>query len=141
MTDMRHWPRIYVAAPFDDRYYVRAVHAKLVLAELRPTSTWANANEDENWEDDEAIHAASVENTTQIATSDAMLVIARPGAGGEMFAEVARAQTWGKPIFWVGRRILSAFKPGVFRFGDCMMAVRDEEVEKAIALMAKELAR
>jgi hypothetical protein len=138
----RDWPRIYVCAPFDDRVYVRSVHAQLVESGLKPMSTWANASEDENWSDEEAVRLATFENTSQMATSDAMLVIARPGAGGEMFAEIARAQTWGKPIFWVGRRILSAFRPGVFRLGDCDdHASRDEEVAKAIAMMKKELAR
>lgn len=127
MSDLRGWPRIYVCAPFDDRVYVRSVHALLVESELRPMSTWANANEDENWEDEEAVRLASLENVSQMATSDAMLVIARPGAGGEMYAEVARAITWGKPIFWVGRRILSAFRPGVFRFGDCVSKPVQEE--------------
>jgi len=153
MNTHRDWPRIYVAAPFEDREYVRCVHKLLVEAELRPTSTWANACVDENWDDEEAIRRALVENTNQLCVSDAMLVIARPRAGGEMFAEAAKALHYGKPIFWVGRRILSAFRPGVFRFGDCMSpdslgpwayyktAERDEEVGKAIAAMKRELAR
>lgn len=147
MSDMRHWTRIYVAAPFQDKLYVRnVVHRKLVEAELRPVSTWANSDAEEDFQDEQVLANAICENDTQLACCDAVLVLARPGAGGEMFAEARIALVWGKPVFWVGRRVLTTFRRGVVRFADmgkCVLAsggAFEREIDRAIAAIKGELA-
>src|SRR5262249_18320094 len=115
---MKHnLPHVYVAAPYADRMLVRDVHVKLVEAGMVPASNWANSNVPGDLQP-EATARPIHQNDTSIAVSDAVLVLARPGAGGEMFCEVTRALVWGTPVYWVGRRILSAFRPGVRLFGD-----------------------
>lgn len=109
---------VYVAAPYADAPVVRALHAALAAQRLKPTSTWADkavgtdlaARADVDL--DEA-RATLAQNDADLASADAVLVLARPGVGGEMFAEIRWAIGAGIPVIWVGRRILSAFRPGV----------------------------
>jgi hypothetical protein len=64
----------------------------------------------------EPLQEEAAQNDKDLMSSDALLVLARDGAGGEMFAEVALARMVGMPIHWVGDRfILSAFRAGVVR--------------------------
>lgn len=113
---------VYVAAPYADAPAVREVHGRmLALGSLRPTSSWAmRATGPERLESlsiDEIASAIEC-NDRDLFDSDAMLVLARSNVGGEMFAEVARALAAAIPIVWVGRRILSTFRPGVFVVDD-----------------------
>lgn len=113
---------VYVAAPYADAPAVREVHGRmLALGSLRPTSSWAmRATGPERLESMALldIHSAIECNDRDLADSDAMLVLARSNAGGEMFAEVARALAQDIQIVWVGRRILSTFRPGVLIVDD-----------------------
>lgn len=108
--------QIYVAAPYADAPMVRAVHVRLVALGLAFTSTWAEAArgaEDFSALTPEGLRAAALENNRGIDDADAMLVLARDGAGGEMFAEARYALTLGIPVLWCGRRILSSWRDGV----------------------------
>src|SRR5205085_2010907 len=57
-------------------------------------------------------------NDADLRSSDIVLVVARDGVGGEMFAEASMAIAIGKTVLWCGRRILSAFRPGVVLVDD-----------------------
>ena len=113
---------------------VREVHARLIDAHIRPTSSWAQAaggalESLESVPPHERQSAIEL-NDKDIACSNAMLVLARANAGGEMFCEVARAGYYGLKIYWVGRTVLSAYRQGVKR---CL------DVNAAIAAMKEDL--
>src|SRR4051812_47303326 len=114
--------RIYVAAPYEDAMAVRDVHALLRRLGFDCTSSWAeNARgpEDLTSLSFEAIRSLAEQNDADVMAADLVLVRARLGAGGEMFAEARWAIEKGKRVFWVGRkRILSAYRLGVVLFDD-----------------------
>lgn len=88
---------------------------------LVPTSTWAEEQiGPENFAQYtvEQLRAIAFSNDGDILRSNSMLVLARPGAGGEMFAEARFALQHEKAVFWVGRRTLSAWRRGVIRCHD-----------------------
>lgn len=118
---------VYVAAPFADGAFVREhVHPLLEQHGITPTSTWVHAAhgpEDFARFAPDALAAAAEQNDHDIHRSAALLVIARHGAGGEMFAEARYALALRKPVIWVGRLILSAWRPGVERVEDLDGAV------------------
>ncbi|WP_394825007.1 hypothetical protein [Pendulispora albinea] len=125
---------IYVAAPYEDALLVREVHARLRACGCIYTSTWAeNARGAENFalSTVDELREITRLNDDGIDMSDAMLVIARPGAGGEMFAEVRYALERQIPVYWVGRRILSTFRPGV---------TLCESIDDAVARVTAEVA-
>lgn len=107
--------KVYVAAPYGRREYVRIVHDWLMEAGLEPCSSWAYSELPEDFSDAAVIEAAIEENDMALEEAEAVLVLAFDGEGGEMFAEVARAIDDDVPVFWVGRRILSAYREGVHR--------------------------
>lgn len=113
---------VYVAAPFADGAFVREhVHERLASVGATPTSTWVHASagpEDFSRYTIEALREAAARNDADIRRSDVVLALARDGAGGEMFAEVRYALEIGRPVLWVGRRILSAWRVGVVRCDD-----------------------
>ncbi len=124
--------RIYVAAPYDDAELVRGVHARLRAMGCTPTSQWASkatAPEDFGSMTPEEISAVAKGNDRDVLSSEMVLVIARAGAGGEMFAEARFASCHSVPIVWVGRLTLSAWRKGVTRCADL------EEGMKAIRLL------
>jgi len=105
---------VYVAAPFARRPEVLALHGRLRAHGLEPTSTWATGTESEAELTPEMARRLIAQNDRDIARSSALLAIAYPGEGGEMFCEVTWAIVAGKPVYWVGsRRILSTWRPGV----------------------------
>lgn len=111
---------VYVAAPWEDGAIVRMmVHSALVERGLVPTSTWCEtadgAKEDFTRLTRAAKAAAAQRNDHDIHRAEVVLVLARPGAGGEMFAEARYALALGKRVVWVGREILSASRDGVMR--------------------------
>lgn len=113
--------RCYVAAPFEDAPLVRDVHARLVMLGMQPTSEWAETpaatGERENLRE-LTIHELAYlagRNDGAVMTSDAVLVLARDGVGGEMFAEARLAYALGSALVWVGRTTLSAYRPDVVR--------------------------
>lgn len=111
--------RIYVAAPLADAPLVRDVHAQLRAHGLVPVSHWAERQGDDpndNFDDAEEVQAKLRLNDAGVAAADVFLVLAREGAGGEMFCEAARALALGAPVIWVGRRVLSTFREGVRYF-------------------------
>lgn len=126
---------VYVAAPYDDAAFVRdVVHAKLIELGATPMSLWAEkaaGPEDFSKMTVDALRAAARDNDRDLRASAVCLVIARPGAGGEMFAESRVAAEWGKAIVWVGRRTLSAWRTGV---------VRVESLDDAFAVLARMVA-
>lgn len=111
----------YVAAPYEDAAFIRIVHERLQQHDIQPTSRWA---ESARGADDfaamtpAALRSAAADNDADLRGSDAVLVIARSGAGGEMFAEARLGLEWGKPVVWTGRLTLSAFRSGVVRAVD-----------------------
>lgn len=107
--------KVYVAAPFADIIPVRAIHNKLRDRGFEPCSMWAERVEPGTPDafSVAVARAALAQNDADLASADCVLVIARDYAGGEMFVEFGTAITRGVPVFWVGRRILSAFRPGV----------------------------
>lgn len=117
----------YVAAPFADAGLVRDVHARLVEHDVRPTATWAEdvvGPENLGQYTTERLRAFAAVNDSDLRASNAMLVLAREGAGGEMFAEIARALLWGIPVVWSGRRTLSAYRRGVVLASDLEDGIR-----------------
>lgn len=112
-------PGVYVAAPYDDAAFVRdVVHPKLVELGTLPMSQWAEkaaGPEDFSKMTVDALRAAARENDRDLRASAIVLVIARAGAGGEMFSEARLGVEWGKALVWVGRRTLSAWRTGVVR--------------------------
>lgn len=108
--------RVYVAAPYEDAEQVRGIHKLLREAGLEMTSRWAEqatGAEDfstfKPWE----LACLARANDADLLSSHAVLVMARKGAGGEMFAEARIAIHVGIPVFWFGRKTLSAWRPGV----------------------------
>lgn len=108
---------LYVAAPYPDIAMVRQLHMKLETIDIVPTSSWASGadNEDFSKFTPMQLRRAAEANDQDIHRAHAVLVIARPGAGGEMFAEARYAEMLGMPIFWVGRLTLSSWRPNVVR--------------------------
>lgn len=105
--------RVYVAAPYVDRFHVRLLHRAMPALGLAPTSKWAETDEDEFDMPQARLRELANENDRAIRMSDVVLVIARDGVGGEMFAEARYAISRLVPVYWVGRKILSAHRPGV----------------------------
>lgn len=131
---MPAWPDIYVAAPWEDGPLVREVHTRLVHAHLRPVSAWSVSADGaperlENVPQHERM-AAIEGNDRAVSCCDAVLVMARAGVGGAMFGEVRLAQLLSKPVYWVGRYTLDAYRNGVKR---CL------DVNAAIAAMREDL--
>src|SRR5579859_5543697 len=122
--------RVYVAAPFEDASKVREVHEFLRASGITPTSRWAegiamgafdNAKDAASLPD--TMRKFAEQNDRDIESSSVVFVMAREGAGAEMFAEARFALTLGKPVIWWGRPALSAWRSGVVRakdFGDAM---------------------
>lgn len=109
--------RVYVAAPFDDGpRLATTVIPEMIYAGLIPLASWID--DAVSGKTDQALTVAAAQaalhvNDFELLSSDAILVIARDGVGGEMFCEVGRAIVQRLPIFWVGRRVLSSWRPGV----------------------------
>ena len=131
--------KIYVAAPFQDRPLVRDVHDALMTFGFIPVSTWAYSKAEKDIASLDEARPAIEQNDRDLARADAVLVLARLGAGAEMFCEMTRALLDGKPVYWIGRRSLSAYRPGVTRCEDTQDAVRHmlTEVARRAALSAK----
>lgn len=126
---------VYVAAPFEDAALVRSIHDRLESIDMSPTSRWAlsaTSAEDFAKFTPSQLRGLAQQNDSDLRGSDVALVVARAGAGGEMFAEARMALEWGKPVVWVGRWILSAWRRGVVRAGDI-----DGAFETLIQMRAK----
>ncbi len=125
---------VYVAAPYADAALVRDVHSRLGEYDVGYTSQWAvraDGPEDISRYTVEARRNEAYANDAAVKACDVCLVLAREGAGGEMFAEARLAQEWEKPIVWVGRRTLSAWREGVIRVEDL-----DQAIERIIRIKA-----
>jgi hypothetical protein len=113
-------PRCYVCAPYEDGPTVRdRVHARIVAAGFEPTSRWAinwNGREDFSRFSPAELQRIAEENDSDLLDAHVALVLARAGAGGEMFAESRLAIDNGLSVVWVGRKTLSAWRRGVVRF-------------------------
>jgi len=106
--------KVYIAAPYGEAIFVRTeVFSMLRAAGLEPVATWAvEANgEQENLLtiSREILRSRWIRNRSDLTRSDAVLVIARDGCGGEMFAEIEQARFAALSIYWCGRLTLSAF--------------------------------
>lgn len=118
---VRRQVRVYVAAPFEDAGIVRAVHDRLRSLGIEPCSTWAESArgiEDFSAFTPARLRSLAEQNDRDVAEARAVLVMARPGAGGEMFAEARLALAMSIPVVWLGRRTLSAWRAGVTRAED-----------------------
>lgn len=108
--------KVYVAAPWGRAGAADDAHKALRKVGVIPTSRWVDqareAGPDLPSPQDAA--RAILMNDTDIAGSDAVLVLSFLGEGGEMFAEARYALVLGLPVVWVGaRQILSVWRPGV----------------------------
>lgn len=106
-------PRIYVAAPYEDANLVRQTHLKLEQQDFAPVSFWAIAAHGPEALNEQSAKWAIKHNDEDLESAAGVLALCREGAGGEMYAEITRALIWGKPVFWVGHRRLSAYRHGV----------------------------
>lgn len=113
---------VYVAAPYEDAAFVRdVVHESLRHRGYVVTSTWAeSATGPENFArfSPEQLRRACATNDCDVMVANVVLVLARHGAGGEMFAEARYALTLGRPLVWCGHLRLSAWREGVVRCSD-----------------------
>jgi hypothetical protein len=119
--------RVYVAAPLADAPLVRDVHARLRQHGFLPVSYWAEEPSNygvDDFEDLAAVRAKMALNDAGVAGADVFLVLARDGAGGEMFCEARMAIAMGAPVVWVGRRVLSTFREGVYHFDGLELAMQ-----------------
>lgn len=126
-------PKIYVAAPWERGGEVRAMHSLLTSRGFEPTSNWVYCTDGkpEGRITPEIARPALARNYGDIKDSDAMLVLAYPGLGGEMFVEFGFARSQAIPVFWVGPRvILSTFAVGVTLCDDIPDALQALEVMK-----------
>ena len=127
---------VYVAAPYEDGAFVfQGVHERLRALGMTPTSTWAEhaiGREDFSRYTPARLREFAVRNDADLRAADVALVLARAGAGGEMFAEARVAIDWGKPVVWCGRLILSAWRSGVVRAEDL-----DAALSILVAMQAK----
>ena len=111
---------VYCAAPYEDAQLVRQVHGRLRLMGATVTSRWAEeaiGAEDFAKFTPSVLQAIAEANDADVAAANLVIVLARPGAGGEMFAECRYALTMRTPVYWTGRLTLSAWREGVTRFG------------------------
>lgn len=119
---------VYVAAPFEDVHVVRDLHERMHALGLVPTARWVegvNGVENQARFTAAELRAFAERNDHDLARSHALIVLARAGGGGEMFAEMTRALILGLRVYYVGRRrILSAWRKGV---------VLCEDVDDALA--------
>lgn len=109
---------VYVAAPFQDSAMVLMIHERLRAFGAVPTSRWAESAavvEDFARFTPQELRDLATKNDVDLSEADALFVLARTGAGGEMFAKARVALEWNKPVVWFGRRTLSAWRSGVVR--------------------------
>lgn len=108
--------RVYVAGPYSSAEYVRGLHERLRGAGFEPTSSWANTASGA-----ESLLALPIEtrsaikkqNCDDLRSADVCIVIDRDGTGHETYCELARAEEWGKDVYFVGRPMLTAVCPPV----------------------------
>jgi len=118
---------VYVAAPYMDAPLVRALHQQLTSARFTPTSSWAD--EATGAEALDALSPAEVRriakaNDEDLHRAHVLIVLAREGAGAEMFAEARLALEYETAVIWVGaRRPLSAYRAGVVRVDTAQQAL------------------
>lgn len=109
--------KVYIASPYEDSPIVARVAEKLYSFGISSTSYWAlqadGRKEDQSRSTPEDLRSYALRNDADVLDSDAVVVLARPGTGGEMFAEARFALIVGKPVIWVGRKILSTWREGV----------------------------
>jgi hypothetical protein len=119
--------RVYVAAPYADAPRVRALHHELRDAGFEPTSRWAEAADGPETLDVLSladVRALARANDDDLLRAHFLVVLARDGAGGEMFAETRLALDSGIAVVWVGsRRPLTAYREGVVRVQDITQAL------------------
>lgn len=108
---------VYVSAPFEDDAVVRAVHDRLEDLHITPTSRWADYDMSASSFAKYAptqLRQVAIQNDADLRGSDVVMVLARAGAGDEMFADARMAIEWKKAVVWVGkRRTLTAWRAGV----------------------------
>lgn len=113
---------VYVAAPYATAAFVRElVHDRLRQIGAKPSSTWADlasGPEDLTRFSPAAIRRAAAQNDMDLRGSHVLLLVDLDGSGRETYGEVARALEWGRPVVWLGRHALSAFRNGVVRVPD-----------------------
>lgn len=117
--------RCYVASRFAERFAVRAIHLRLRARGITPTSRWADTPDHlADTSNPEEARAAALMNDEDIDASDAMLVVATPELG-EHACEARYSLALSIPVVWLGRRILSSYRPGVVRVDSL-----DEAIER-----------
>lgn len=130
-------PRVYVAAPYEDAATVRVVHEALADRGCSFSSGWAEdalGAEDFSRFAPARLRDIAEGNDRDVLDADAVLVLARAGVGGEMFAEARLALVLGLPVVWWGRRTLSSWRSGVEYVEDFGSAIdRVADLARALA--------
>jgi hypothetical protein len=127
---------VYIAAPYEDSQLVREHHILLRDLRMTPTSQWAedaqDGTEDLRQLSPRVARVRAFRNDLDLRSAHVVVVFARDGAGGEMFAEARLALENNIPVIWAGeRRTLSAYRDGVIRVDSLGDAFR---VLKAMAV-------
>lgn len=114
--------RVYVAGPYSSAAFIREhVHERLRQLRIQPTSRWAedaHGAEDFSKYSHERLRELGLSNDADLESSHALLLVDLAGMGRETYAEVRLALLRGKPVVWLGRHSLSAYRDGVTRAED-----------------------
>lgn len=125
--------RVYVAGPYSSASFIREhVHERLRQLRMEPTSRWADdahGAEDFSKFSPERLREFGLSNDADVARADALLLVDLAGMGRETYAEMRLALILGKPVIWLGRHALSAYRDGVTRAEDL-----DEALSFLVAL-------
>lgn len=112
----------YVAGPYSSAAFIREhVHARLRQHRVLPTSRWAedaHGSEDFSKYSPERLKEFGRANDADLRGSDVLFLVDLAGVGRETYAEARFALLLGKPVVWLGRYSLSAWRDGVVRAED-----------------------
>ena len=132
--------RVYFGSPFPDALHVRRLHLLARMRGLEPVSAWAETSDGPEELERmplRTVRTLAAQNDRDLLSAHVVVILAREGAGGEMFAEARLALAHGIPVIWVGaRRPLTAYREGVLRINCVPTALR---VLTAFAALANEL--
>lgn len=106
---------VYVASPYANAGFVRTVHEMLCEQGFHVTSTWAEQAQGEESTSIAQLRADAARNDRDIAEADAVLVIDFNRTGRETYAEMRLALTYRRPVIFIGKPMLSAWRDGVVR--------------------------
>lgn len=121
---------VYVCSPYSTAAEVRALHTQMRCFGIIPCSLWAEHALEHNDAEDftkfsaDELRIIAEANDADLMRADVVLVWSRETGGRETYAECARAQVAGKPVLWLGRRTLSAYRAATTIVEDSDEAIR-----------------